>query len=292
MTDQIIALAHEGRIYYWLPGITTHSGGRWIARAGDLEEELTRLEGNLNVRTNWWAGTVDAEQLVLVRPQRPRTVAYRLTDPTTESVRFPAEFTPEQWQERLGAGGEDSPEYALYDAVTEPVPDVVTVHEGPWLRADGPPPPADGRAWFASLPSELSRHRALLHLFPGELGGFREHLAARLKEIPNVDGVYTSSGFSVSVQVPYDPPRFAWKGRLLSSGKRSKREGREVQQLHRRFEEFRPPDRVAGVNRADAAARWDALVEEWVALITEMATARPCSACNGTGITAWKDGKP
>lgn len=282
MTDKIIALQHEGAWFYWLPEVR-HWGGkafRWAATAGPVQEDL-RPHG----RRGWWTGTFEAITLTAIQPQMDRVIGYRLKDPAAVSELFPWELSPERWTEV----GDREVYHSLYEAITEPVEDVITVHEGPWLRADGPPPPEDGRTWTAQLPYDLAQHRELLHLFPGHLNGFRAAVAERLKEIPGVTNVFTSGGpVSVYAVVPYEPARTRWQGAILRNGERSKKRGGQIQERLTRHEEFRISDTVAGADRTDAARRWDASMAAWVALVTEMATARPCGTCGGNGLASWR----
>lgn len=285
MTEKIIALQHEGAWFYWLPEIRSWPGTttRWVATNGPVQEDLL-----VHGRRNWWTGTIEAETLASITAQRAQVVGYRLRDPAAVSELFPLEMTPERWAEV----GDREIFYSLYEAITEPVEDVATVYEGPWLRADGDPPPNDGRAWSAKLPYQLSQHPELLHLFPGQLGGgFREALAVRLREIPGVRNVYTNNSVSVYVEVPYTPDRTRWQGAILRNGNRSKTRGADVRELKTRHIEWHLADSIAGDDRADAVQRWDAAIEKYVALVVEMATARPCGACGGEGLAPWGNGR-
>lgn len=279
MSDPILCLKHGDAWYYFLPG-NSWNRPTWRAEAEERTEDLTP------VRDRWHAGTFLADRIARIAPTPAKTVAWQLIDQGAVSDRFPLHLTPEEFAAREAGKDEDSEsvERSLYRAITEPQPDQIEYLTGPWLRADGEPAPADGRTWVARLPYELSNHRELLHLFPGALQGFREALAERLKRIPDVE-VYTSSGFQVYAKVPYDPPRQSWQGELLRSGERSKRRGREVAERLTRSQHFNPPREIAGVNRAAAVAAWDEAMAKFVAVVTEMATVRPCGTCGGSGIS-------
>lgn len=276
----LLCLSHASAWYYFLP--PSWQTRTYRAEADDRSETLTPIPD----QPSWYAGTFQADRIARVEPSHPAVVRWELTDPAAESARFPRILTGEEWDARMRRGDEDDPwpERALYRAVTEDRPNTVTYLDGPWIRADGEPPPADGRTWVAELPYELSRHRELLHLFPGRLTGFREALAARLKRIPGVRDVFTHSGFEVVVSVSYDPPRQSWRGNPLASGSRSRKRGREVEEQLTRRQTFSPPLEIPGATRAEAAAAWDEATAKFVTVVTDMASIRPCEACNGTGI--------
>ncbi len=276
--QQVICLEHEGVWYYWLPDIY---GGTYRSEAGDRVEDLAPHR-----KRGWFTGTFLAERIARVAPQLPKTIRYDLTDPAVASRRFPTSLTVEEWNERARSRDDDDdprPESSLYLRVTEPQPDVITYLDGPWVRADGDPPPTDGRTWDARLPYELSRHPALLHLYPGTMTGFRSALEARLRQIPNVD-VHTYSGFEVSARIPYDPPQHSWRAASLANGKKSKTRGRQVEEYLTRRQTFHPPNGFVENNRAEAAKAWDEAMAKFVAVVTEMATIRPCATCGGTGV--------
>lgn len=270
MADPIVCLHHEDTWYYFLPH-HYYGSQTWRAEAVGYQEILASAG-----RSRWFVGSFLAEQIVRLTPGGSKAVGWELVDPSAVSERFPLTLTHEEWTARRGDEDDAAPpEVALYRAITEAQPDQETTFEGPWVRGDGEPAPADGRVWTAQLPYELINHPELLHLFPGELSGFRDALAARLKRIPTVD-VYTTSGFEVYAKVPYDPPHHTWQG--------TKRRGHQVEQRLTRSQKFYPSYKIGGVNRAAAVVAWDAEIAKFVAVVTEMATVRVCGTCSGTGV--------
>lgn len=271
MSEQpIICLHHGDAWYYFLP--STYGRDRWVAiAAGHAGEDLASAG-----RARWFAGTFLAESIQRRTPVAPKTLAWELADESAASERFPRMLTVEEWAERQGTDEDsDFPERGLYRAVTEPQPDKVVVLEGPWQHADGEPAPPDGRTWVAKLPYELIQHSELLHLFPGSLQGFRAALVARLNTIPGVTA-YDHATFEVYAKVPYDPPRHSWTGKGRSK--------RQVAEGLTRSQTFYPPREIPGATRASAAVAWDETIAKFVAVVSEMATVRPCGTCAGTGV--------
>ncbi|TDD31679.1 hypothetical protein E1287_25805 [Actinomadura sp. KC06] len=232
----------------------------------------------------WWATNHEATTITVRKPVPAKTIGYRLTDPMTASERFPNTLTLAEWESR----SPNDVEWELYTAVTEPQPDEVITIDGPWLRLDGTPPPTDDdRTWVPRLPDALRNRPEYYHLFPGELVGFRDHIkqlaqAHRYKQFVFLDhkgkpGVY------VSLQVPFDQPITEYRPALNRDGSGSRpRKGKTVTVTARRELVLDVPHRIAGANRAEAAARWDELTAHYQALLDEASVAA-CSHCRGHG---------
>jgi hypothetical protein len=75
---------------------------------------------------------------------RPKTVGYRLTDPSAESARFPATLTVEEWSERGDREGDTL--WGLYTNVHEDLPALEHVYDGPVMVLEGREPPVPRRA--------------------------------------------------------------------------------------------------------------------------------------------------
>lgn len=283
MTGDRYALHHDGTWFYYLPEVarvTWVTGSPEVAADG---EPMTACE-----KAGWYSAAREAAVITVTRPAHPVTIGHRLADPDTASVRYPLTLTVAEYEQRREIE-DDERIFALYDRVTEPGDPSVEEISGPWLRLDGAPPPADGRTWHAALPAELTEHPEYLHLFPGYLGGFRARVTKTVERMPRVrysfDGASHGRGavIEVTVEVPFDKPLTRYEPARNQDGSRSRsRKGRTVTETATRSLVFPAPDRVAAVNRAAAAAKWDEWEAEIVQAVTEASVAA-CSHCRGTG---------
>lgn len=265
---------HDGDL--WMYHLSDRNGHSQFALADG--EPMTDLGGG------WWAADHEAAEVALSIPQPYRIVGYRLSKPDAESDRFPASLTPEEYCQRVDA---DEVYYSLYVRETEQVPNEITVVEGPWIRLDGAPPPADGRSWRANLPSELRHRPEYHHLFPGHMPGLRDHIEELARANPRVRHVLVDyqgrRGLDIGLEVPFDQPIYEYRpARNRDGGISRSRNGRNVAVTARRSLLLDVPQRVAGSNRAEAAAEWDRQVAEWTAAI-DGASVKACSACRGHG---------
>ena len=240
----------------------------------------------------WWATDHEATSITARWPVPAKTIGYRLDDPDAASVKYPLDLSCAEWEQRSDDDdGEKIRLWELYSRVTEPQPDESATIEGPWLRLDGtPPPPADGRKWAARLPDALRYRPEYQHLFPGYLTGFREHIKRlaeqhRYKQFVFLD--YNGQrGISVILQVPFDQPVTEYRPARNQDGSVSRsRKGRTATVYARRELLLDVPERIAGVTRAEAAARWDELTAHYQALLDEASVAA-CSHCHGHGYVA------
>lgn len=235
-----------------------------------------------HTRGQWWSHPTLTETVVGVREGLRSVSGYRIDDQAAVSQRYPARLTVEEYRQREEG---DSALEGLYSAEWEPG----VLERFEFARTQfvdlgaGDPEPDDGLTWVANLPYDLEKHSEIRHLFPGKLTGFRSALAARLNQIPGVS-VYTQGKFEVYAKVGYHRPIQQWQGRRLRSGGRSKVRGQTVEETVTRRESYSPPAEIPGGDRAAAVASWNAEMARWVDAITDMATARACAVCKGTGV--------
>jgi hypothetical protein len=259
-------------------------------------QRLERLPTHNGLAGSWYTGPA-AGTLVGQKADTLRTIGYQLRDPDAASVRFPATLTPAEWSERMAGYDDDtdSPEWALYDHVTETVPGESVPVDAVVDLGDGSPAPKDGLTWNARLPYELQHHPELLHRFPGHLSGFRTAVIEAAKLLPVMAAGWMNSGASedskrpgfvnVHTTVPYEPRTTRVVHDEGRRGNKLKR-GRDVLETKRLEVSIRVPASIEGPNRAAARAVWDREMARILAAITEALTPAPCGHCKGTGIVA------
>ena len=304
MTDpqhQIVALTDATTTYYLLPANPFHDSryrvATWITASGDT---LTPVNVNPNhpLRGGWHSAPGGVQDLIAEQPGPTQLTGYRLRDPEVESVKFPATL-PVGGLNALGL--DDDTTNALYQGVYEDGP-TITVHfpvANMIVADDGAPPPEDGLRWVPNLRDELRRHPALHHLFPGHLEGFRQAVVDAAGQMPVVGSGYLDGArvdrerptvVRVTTEVPYEPHTTRFVRATGRNGQTLKR-GRDVVETKRLEVSVQVPDVIAGRNRADAKARWDAELASVLDVITEALTPAPCWHCQGTGVVASKDAR-
>lgn len=222
----------------------------------------------------WWATDHKAKVIEREWPAASKVIRWKLMEGVTPTEEYPATLTLEEYSERDGyEDGLDARMRALYDAEREEIPSWREVVEGPFTELKGSPPPKDGLTWSAKLPYELRYASEYRHLFPGKLTNFRAAVAERLSSLPGVSA-YDHDTFSVYVKVRYDKPV---PGRNLRNKKIQVHESTQTVPIN-------PPRDVEGSNRAEAKAKWDRLMEEYVAEVGYWTEGRICSTCHGTGL--------
>lgn len=274
-------LHHDGTWFYYLTPPR--------APFGEVNSGEFRADGEpmILTRDNWWATDHEAKVITYHARLRPLTTGYRLKDASAESEMFPAELTSQEYHDR--SGEDDDVMWRLYDPVTQEREPETTEIEGPWLRLDGEPPPSDGHRWTASLPSVLANHPEYLHLFPGYIIGFREHMKKVLQKLPRVRYVLDLKhgtqvyGLEVHLEIPFDQPLTEYRPALNLDGSVSRsRKGRTVAKTATRKLSLGIPYRIDGPDRATAVAEWDRREAEAIAAV-EAASVAACSACGGHG---------
>lgn len=274
------ALKHpDGRWIYHLPKPDTFPNIRDISLAADGQpmEKLPR---------DWWAADHEATRLTISGQPSPKTTGYRLSDPTAESVRYPAVLTVDEWNERREY---DENMWQLYANVTEDQPRLEHVFDGPVVVLEGREPPTpDEPQWVANLPHALTERREYMHLFPGHIPGLDDHLKTAFKNMQYVDFVSSNfqgrPGVHVSLKVPYDEPRTEWRANTGRNGKPLK-SGYHVQVTVNRRLTLPIPSRVSGDNYEQALAGWREQVEYWTGVVADASVAA-CSHCDGKGFVA------
>ena len=274
----VYALKHpDGRWLYHLPKPDTFPNIRDISLAAD-GQPMAKLS------RDWWATDREASRLTISGQPSPKTTGYRLTDPTAESVRYPATLSLEEWEDRRDREGDTL--WTLYTNVTEDQPRLEHVFEGPVVVLEGREPPApDEPQWVAQLPHALTERREYMHLFPGHIPGLDDHLMAAFKKMPYVDFVSANfqgrPGVHVSLKVPYDEPRTEWRANTGRNGKPLK-SGYRVQITVNRRLTLPVPLRVPGDTYEQALAVWHEQVAFWTGVVAEASVAA-CSHCDGKG---------
>lgn len=280
-TSQIVCLTHDNRFYYFISRDTwSHTTWRAESDAGESESLTPTTFSN----KSWYVGSFLADRIVRVLPGPLSIVRWQLRDLAVRSERFPEFLSSDEMNNRCAHDDYECIERSLYTALTEQEPAQEEVIQGPWIMADGELPPDDGLTWIARLPYQLEQHAELRHLYPGRLTGFRSALVARLRELDGVEAYDQNGGFTVYIKTPYHPARRKWRGRLLASGKPSRKIGKEVEERLTRSVTINPPTDIHGVNRAEAVKSWDWIMADYVTQFTEAAAGPICGACDGSGI--------
>lgn len=299
MTDpkhQIVALTDDTTTYYLLPSNPFGDGWRrtvtWTTAVGDT---LTPVHAHPNRPAGvWHRAPGPLQDLTATQPGPPQKTGYRLDDPGMESAKLPATLPPDGLS---SLGLDEDTADALYTATWVDGPPVTRLFPATdMIVADdtGAPPPDDGLRWVPNLRDELRQHRALHHLFPGHLEGFRQAVADAAGALPVVGSGYLDGArvdrerptvVRVSTEVPYEPHTTRFVRETGRNGQKLKR-GRTVTETKRLEVSVQVPDVIAGRNRADAKARWDAELASILDTITEALTPAPCWHCRGTGVVA------
>ncbi|MEU3399396.1 hypothetical protein [Streptomyces filamentosus] len=271
-----------GQWAYHLPEPSPRPGTRTglYADGGTLK----RLDPIVDPKGDWYVADRHAERITATYQPAPRTVEYKLIDPTALSERYPATLSVEDWNERSDRHEEY---WTLYERVTEVLEPVEYVYEGPFtpLEARQPPHYKDEPQWRADLPVELTQRPEYRHAFPGHIPGLKEHLAALVKKMPRVQHVFVDyegkQGLHVTLRVPFDQPRTVFIPNTGRGG-RPLKSGRTIPATVTRSVDLPVPGAVHGPNYAAALADWHQEIDFWLAQV-EAAGVAACSACEGKG---------
>ncbi|MCX4885932.1 hypothetical protein [Streptomyces sp. NBC_00847] len=281
----VYALKHpDGRWLYHLPKPEAFGKPGFGSRATVTGvyadgQPMEKLHGD------WWATDHEAERLSTTGQPAAKTTGYRLTDPSAESVRYPATLTVEEWSERSDREGETL--WTLYTNVHEDQPALEHVYDGPVMVLEGREPPSpDERPWIAALPQALTERPEYKHLFPGRIPGLRAHLCEVIKTMPRVrhcfDNYNGYQGLHVVLSIQFDKPQTQWKADISRRTGKPLKTGRTVPLLVDRRLELPVPMEVFADTYEQALTAWDEQVAFWTGLV-ESATVAACSACKGTG---------
>ncbi|MER6253668.1 hypothetical protein ABT224_20160 [Streptomyces sp. NPDC001584] len=272
----------DGRWAYYLPEPERAPGRRTGLFADGTP--LKRLEQLVDPKGNWYATDRHAERITATYQPTPKTLHYKLTDSTALSQRYPAKLSVEEWNERSDSAEEY---WNLYTPVTEDLPSVEFVYDGPYMPLVGREAPHYGTEprWRAELPHELTQYPEYRHLFPGHIPGLKDAVAARIKKTVRVQYCFVDhqgvSGVYVSFKVPFDDRRTRFVPDTGRNGQ-PKKSGRTVRVFVDRRLQLPVPSAVYGPNFETALADWKAQIDFWTAQVTEASVAA-CSACDGTG---------
>lgn len=259
-------------------------------------QELEPIESRNGYPGPWFIGPASGTP-VGHKSDTSRVIGYRLRDADAVSAKFPATLTPAEWSTRTATYDDtaDSPEYALYDRITEKIPGELVQVDQIIDLGDGSPAPQDGLTWTAQLPYELQHHPELLHRFPGRLTGFRAAVIDALKRLPFMAPGFAQSAaresdgrpgcVDVYTHVAYEPRRTRFVHDTDRRGNKLKR-GRDVVETTRLEVSVRVPATIEGPDRATAVETWHRTMAEIIAEVTEALTPAPCAHCKGTGIVS------
>jgi len=281
----VYALKHpDGRWLYHLPtpeafgtpGFGSRATVTGVYADGQPMEKL---------HSDWWATDHEAERLTATAQPPAKTTGYRLTDPSAESVRYPATLTIDEWNERRDR--ECDTLWTLYTNVHEEQPALEHVYDGPVMVLEGREPPGpDERQWVAGLPQALTGRPEYRHLFPGRIPGLRKHLHETIKNLPGIrhcfDGYDGYTGLHVVVEVGFDQPQTRWVADLSRRTGKPLKTGRHVRQTVTRDLNLPVPADVTAANYEQALREWEEQVAFWLSVV-DSATVKACSACGGKG---------
>jgi len=281
----VYALKHpDGRWIYHLPKPDTFGTPGFTSRA-DVTGVYADGQPMNQLHGDWWASPLEATRLTATAQPRPKTVGYRLTDPSAESARFPATLTVEEWAERSDREGDTL--WGLYTNVHEEQPALEHVYDGPVMVLEGREPPSpDERQWIAQLPHALTERPEYRHLFPGRIPGLRAHLHHVIKDMPGIrhcfDGYNGFTGLHVVVEVPFDKPQTRWVADLSRRTGKPLKTGRTVRETVTRSLNLPVQADVHAATYEEAMRVWEEQVAFWLSVV-DSAKVVACSTCHGTG---------
>jgi hypothetical protein len=281
----VYALRHpDGRWIYHLPKPDTFGTPGFGSRA-DVTGVFADGQPMKKLHGDWWATDHEATRLTMTAQPAPKTTGYRLTDPSAESVRYPATLTVDEWNERRDVEGDTL--WTLYTNVHEDQPALEHVYDGPVMALEGREPPGpDERQWIAELPRVLTERPEYRHLFPGRIPGLRQYLHHVIKAMPGIrhcfDGYDGFTGLHVVVEVPFDKPLTRWVADLSRRTGKPLKTGRTVRETVTRSLNLPVPADVHAANYEAALTVWEEQVEFWLSVV-DSAGVKACSACHGKG---------
>lgn len=269
----------DGRFAYHLPKTDTLTGHRLTGVFAD-GQPMTPLQAG------WWASDTEATHLVATAQPAPKATGYKLTDPAAESRRYPLTLSVQEWRERADRGESDTL-WELYTTVTQDQPAVEHVYDGPIHVLEGREPPTpDELPWHADLPHVLGSRPEYLHLFPGRIHGFRDHVQAAIKKMPGVqycfDNYQNYKGLSVTLKVPFEQPQTRWQADISRRTSKPLKTGRTVPVLVTRELRLPVPVSISAPNYEMAVDDWHEQVDFWLSVVRNASVAA-CNTCNGTG---------
>lgn len=284
-TLKVYGLSHpDGRWFYRLPNLPRDFA--WDKTVKAIEADGAPMAQHES-KKGWWITDHKAERIAIVFSKRPRTARWELVDETAQSVRYPAELSPQEFQDHPDYDSHDEVLYRLYRSVNEVQPDETYTYEGPYIVLEGREPPGpDEPAWHPDVLNDLSNTWEYQHLFPGRITGMRDILMNRFKDMPHVEHVFANfqhkPGVYVSMRLPYEEPVTEWKpDRSRRTGKPLKT-GKRVPVRVARSMRLPIQDAVHGDNYAHALAQWNELLEYWTGQVRD-AAALACNHCGGEG---------
>lgn len=160
------------------------------------------------------------------------------------------------------------------------------------LPLPGEPNPDPDRAWTPDDPSLVEIYGThTRHLWPGQLPGFRAAVLAALEADPRTSYVWTDAGGRIPrghleavVPIRWEAPRTAWVDRYGARGQKLRGRERVPRPIaHSEHTTLAVPEGLAGSDKAEAIARWDASVTEWVDRFIPTNRVVACDACDGHG---------
>ena len=290
----------------------THGSDHWnqvFPTPGGFRTVEAKIGGGYSDPTTvWLIGPRPLGEVTVNSVPEQVTDGWALKDPAAASEKFPATLTTDEWKAR-NLGDSDTEDgfmaQRIYQRHTRAVEKPPRVYPTSVLSPlAGSPDPAPGRAWHADQPMSLIYSRNYHHLFPGYLTGLRDAVISALETEfgqrrggSSDGGVYDRGttgqyrGIEVAIHVPYETPRWRTEQKVSrSSGRRLKATDR-VPVLQRVAMNIEPGDKVLGATKADAVARLNSLVSEWVEWVRSYRVVA-CDHCSGTGTVEVQNQRP
>ena len=260
--------------------------------------------GGYDDKTTWLIGPGPLAQVEIRQSPERVTDGWILKDPDAASEKFPAELTTQEWTAR-GLDDEDTDDgfmaQRIYTRRRREVPRQPTDTLTPLT---GNPDPVPGRGWVADQPASLIYSWNYHHLFPGYMTGLHAAVVAALEaEVGKRHPLYYTTtgvrdrgttgqyrGIEVTIDVPYETPRWREQRRVGRSGRKLKAIDR-VPVTQKVTLNIIPGDTVTGATKTKAAARFDQIVAEWVEWVRSYQVVA-CDHCDGTGTVTNQSQRP
>lgn len=272
----------------WLVGIAEFAKG--YAPGPDLVDQdgepLRR--GN---RRGWWIADARPESVSYTKPGQRTLTGARLRNTDLheiDSARWPVALSADHYRRHL----EDFPEHVDYEPVYDEDPvEHITIDlsaavtpSDRWRKAV---PEFDAevlRRWTPDLAGSVLYAPEFGPWLPGQLAGFRAHMATLLDGMAHVTDVYCkrpASGYEPA-EGPYFNVRQLWSdGRTATSGKgRNRRTGRTWVTIKVPLDGV--PQAIRGDDLWDAVEKWERAEAEWLNR-WDLIGAEACGHCNGRG---------
>lgn len=247
-----LADPERGGFWYHMP--QGHSSVGYVAN-GDIE--MTAVEDS-----KWYWSPVRAETIEKTSEGYCETTGYELRPGAIPFKGIDRNLSQPQYQQLYNDADENLRTIlnASYNPIKgERIRQKLGMDLSEYIELIAQPPSAIKATFRAHLPIEIQHRPEYVYLFPGNLEGFQAWTAEALNKLPGVK-VYTNSSFTIYFE-------------QMLHGKKQTREIKLG---------FRVPDKIEGVNRADAEVKWLALFDKIKAHVD--GSIQVCPACEGHGM--------